>query len=171
MFKLLFLQSKLCANLNSPSSYRRHHRHFQDALIQFNMDSKKKGKKKSSKAKAKENIVEPAIEEEEMKKEDLEAVEEMIERLVKKSEFSEDSIRSQYKSFMSVCPEGQMTKEKFLSLSQQVLGDEAEFLVEALFRVFDDDKSGSIDFEEFILALNATKFIFTIKETSFWLNI
>ena len=126
------------------------------------MDSKKKGKKKSSKSKAKENIVEPTIEEEEMRK-DLEAEDEMVERLIKKSEFSEESIRSQYKGFMSVCPNGQMTKEKFLSLSQQVLGDEAEFLVEALFRVFDDDKSGSIDFEEFILALNATKLTFVIK--------
>ena len=47
---------------------------------------------------------------------------------------------------------------------QQVLGDEAAFLVDTLFRVFDDDGSGSIDFPEFILALNATKFEFSIKK-------
>ena len=51
----------------------------------------------------------------------------------------------------------------FCVFLQQVLGDEATFLVEALFRIFDDDKSGSIDFEEFILALNATKFRYLKK--------
>ena len=30
--------------------------------------------------------------------------------------------------------------------------------MEALFRIFDDDRSGSIDFQEFILALNITKY-------------
>ena len=40
---------------------------------------------------------------------------------------------------------------------QQVLGDEANFLVNAMFKIFDDDNSGSIDFEEFVMALNATK--------------
>ena len=45
---------------------------------------------------------------------------------------------------------------------KQVLGDEAHFLVNAMFRIFDDDNSGTIDFEEFILALNATKSEITI---------
>ena len=45
---------------------------------------------------------------------------------------------------------------------KQVLGDEAHFLVNAMFRIFDDDNSGTIDFEEFILALNATKSELTI---------
>ena len=46
-----------------------------------------------------------------------------------------------------------------LVLLQQVLGDEAPFLADALFRVFDDDGSGSMDFQEYILALNATKYV------------
>ena len=41
-----------------------------------------------------------------------------VEKLVAKSELSESVIRAQYKSFMSVCPEGTMTKEKFLQLSE-----------------------------------------------------
>ena len=45
----------------------------------------------------------------------------------------------------------------FLILLQTVLGDEAQFLADSLFRVFDDDDSGSMDFQEYIMALNATK--------------
>ena len=123
------------------------------------MDAKRKEKKKiSAKLKAKKDKVQDIVEEDD-KAVASEAENEVVELLMKKTEFEEVSIRSQYKSFMSVCPSGQMSKEKFLSLYQQVLGDEASFLVEALFRIFDDDQSGSIDFQEFILALNATKYL------------
>ena len=77
---------------------------------------------------------------------------------------------------MKECPGGEMTKERFVELSevntifwpdpghdiflihlQTVLGDEAQFLADSLFRVFDDDGSGTMDFQEYIMALNATK--------------
>ena len=41
-----------------------------------------------------------------------------VERLLKKSELSEAAIRSQYRSFMSICPDGVMSKEKFLQLAE-----------------------------------------------------
>ena len=47
----------------------------------------------------------------------------------------------------------------FLFLVQAALGQDAEFLAESLFRVFDDDKSGSMDFQEYIMALNATRLV------------
>ena len=53
---------------------------------------------------------------------------------------------------------------------KQVLGDEAHFLVNAMFRIFDDDNSGTIDFEEFILALNATKSGVTIISDDLYLR-
>ena len=37
------------------------------------------------------------------------------------------------------------------------LGDDAQFLADSLFRVFDDDGSGTMDFQEYVMALNATK--------------
>lgn len=64
-----------------------------------------------------------------------------------------------------------MTKRMFIDLSKSALGDKAEFLAESLFRkvstlnisiylnqfrVFDDDNSGTMDFTEYMLALNAT---------------
>ena len=89
-----------------------------------------------------------------------------------KTELSGDAIRAQHASFIQECPTGEMSKEKFIELSevfnfllvfsnltflQKVLGDDAQFLADALFRVFDDDGSGSMDFQEYIMALNATK--------------
>ena len=41
-----------------------------------------------------------------------------VERLLKKSELSEAAIRSQYRSFMSICPDGVMSREKFLQLAE-----------------------------------------------------
>ena len=40
---------------------------------------------------------------------------------------------------------------------QSALGDQASFLGDSMFRVFDDDGNGTMDFQEYILALNATK--------------
>ena len=39
-----------------------------------------------------------------------------------------------------------------------MLGQDAKFLADSLFRVFDEDNSGSMDFSEYILALNATRY-------------
>ena len=51
-----------------------------------------------------------------------------------------------------------VTKETFITLSQTIFGEQALFLSDALFRVFDDDGSGTMDFQEYILALNATQY-------------
>ena len=45
----------------------------------------------------------------------------------------------------------------FLLHIQTVLGNEAQFLADSLFCLFDDDGSGTMDFKEYIMALNATK--------------
>ena len=41
-------------------------------------------------------------------------------------------------------------------------GEEAQFLADSLFRVFDEDNSGSMDFSEYILALYATRYSLTL---------
>ena len=41
-----------------------------------------------------------------------------VERVTKKCDLPEDLIRHQYKDFMNLCPEGNMTKEKFLQLAE-----------------------------------------------------
>ena len=42
---------------------------------------------------------------------------------------------------------------------QAALGDDAEFLAEKIFTVFDNDGSGSMDFQEYVMALNSTKYV------------
>merc|ERR1712032_1386488 len=51
---------------------------------------------------------------------------------------------------MKICPKGSMTKEQFLEKSKDILGEQAGVMGEGLFRVFDEDNSGSIDIDEVI---------------------
>ena len=41
--------------------------------------------------------------------------------MVNKTELSEASVRAQHESFMSECPTGEMSKEKFIELSTVIL--------------------------------------------------
>ena len=73
-----------------------------------------------------------------------------------KTGLSEKQVKDQFEQFLNICPDGAMTKMKFIELSREALGDQADFLSDSLFRVFDEDNSGTMDFAEYMLAINAT---------------
>ena len=62
-----------------------------------------------------------------------------------------------HKGFLEDCPDGELTKTQFVEMYTKIFpGGNAEKFSENVFRTFDTDRSGSIDFREFMLALHVT---------------
>ncbi|KAL3171578.1 hypothetical protein MRX96_013775 [Rhipicephalus microplus] len=82
---------------------------------------------------------------------------EVVARLAKETYFTEKEVRQWYKGFLKDCPNGLLTEQGFLRIYKQFFprGDPSKF-ASLVFRVFDENKDGSIEFEEFIRALSVT---------------
>ncbi|XP_046844041.1 neuronal calcium sensor 1-like isoform X1 [Xenia sp. Carnegie-2017] len=82
---------------------------------------------------------------------------EVIEELVTKTYFNEKELRRWYKGFLKECPDGNLKKEEFAEIYKKYFpsGESSEFAA-FVFKVFDKNMNGKIEFEEFMIALSVT---------------
>ena len=80
-----------------------------------------------------------------------------LEFLKSNTHYEETTIREWYKRYRIECPDNQMTQEKFIEMYRTYIpGGNAERLCEIVFKKYDSNKNGSLDFEEFILGMDMT---------------
>jgi len=82
---------------------------------------------------------------------------ETVDKLISETYFTEKEIRQWHKGFLKDCPDGLLTEAGFIKIYTQFFphGDPSKF-ASLVFRVFDENNDGSIEFHEFIRALSIT---------------
>ena len=71
--------------------------------------------------------------------------------------YDENTIKEWYKGFKQDCPNGRLTPPKFVDMYKLFFpSGNAEQFCDHVFRTFDTDKNGFIDFREFLLAIDVT---------------
>jgi Ca2+-binding EF-hand superfamily protein len=80
-----------------------------------------------------------------------------VDFLVNNTKFTKAEIKDWHRGFMRDCPDGMLSKSKFLEVYSTFFpAGNPDSFCEHVFRSFDKDNSGRIDFKEFLLAINIT---------------
>ncbi|XP_023229135.1 neuronal calcium sensor 2-like isoform X1 [Centruroides sculpturatus] len=80
-----------------------------------------------------------------------------VEFLKSRTNYQEETIREWYRGFKEDCPSGKVSEEKFAEMYKSLFdrGDPRRFC-HHVFRTFDADGNGFVDFKEFLLAVAVT---------------
>nr|XP_027200165.1 calmodulin-like protein 12 [Dermatophagoides pteronyssinus] len=90
-------------------------------------------------------------------KSSVQLTDEDVQFLMKNTNYSEKEIRDWYKGFQVDCPEGKLSRDKFIEIYKVFFkGGNPEKFCQHVYRTFDEDGNGWIDFKEFLLAIGIT---------------
>lgn len=85
----------------------------------------------------------------------IELDDETIDRLTKNTNYTPEQIRQWHQAFLRDCPTGRLSSRQFTEVYKKFYPEhEAEKYSLQVFRTFDMDNNGYIDFVEFLLAVN-----------------
>uniref|UniRef100_A0A183CR95 EF-hand domain-containing protein n=1 Tax=Globodera pallida TaxID=36090 RepID=A0A183CR95_GLOPA len=80
-----------------------------------------------------------------------------IRTLAKQTHFTEKEIRQWYRGFRRDCPNGMLTEVGFQKIYKQFFpqGDPIDFSI-YVFKVYDENQDGAIEFDQFVHGLSIT---------------
>ncbi|XP_018949093.1 visinin-like [Cyprinus carpio] len=82
---------------------------------------------------------------------------EILEDLKLSTKFSENELSQWYENFQKQCPSGRITPEEFQKIYERFFPDsDAAAYAQHVFRSFDTNDDGTLDFKEYIIALHMT---------------
>ncbi|XP_034017206.1 recoverin-like [Thalassophryne amazonica] len=90
---------------------------------------------------------------------------EILEELKLNTKFTETEIVQWYENFKKQCPSGRISKAEFQAIYNKFFPDsDANTYAEHVFRSFDTNDDGTLDFKEYIIALHMTSTGKTIRK-------
>ncbi|TRY61666.1 hypothetical protein TCAL_05747 [Tigriopus californicus] len=84
-----------------------------------------------------------------------ELTEDDLEFCLHHTNYPKENIKKWFKGFRQTCPNGRLTKAHLHSLFKQIFPNgDSEIFCNHIFRIFDNDGNGFLDFKEFLMALD-----------------